>query len=383
MPKSISEIKLGILGGGQLGRMLVQAGKEWNLECHVMDESDEFPSGNVGANFVTGNFKNYEDVYNFGRGLDILTVEIEHVNSDALFKLQQEGVEIHPKPQALNIIKDKGLQKLFYRENHFPSSEFELYENKAEILIALQNNKLSLPFVQKSRLAGYDGKGVVVIRSEKDLDELMDVPSVIEQMVDIHTEISVIASRNRNNEIRCYPTLDMTFHDKANLVEFVFYPSQISIEKQSEAEEIASMVIEKLDICGLLAVEMFLDKQGNLLINEVAPRPHNSGHLTIEASITSQFQQHLRGVCNLPLGDTRFHGPAVMVNLLGWEGFSGKTKYEGIESCLALEGAFIHLYGKTTTKAYRKMGHATVLDHSRSKATEKAEQIKKQLKIYA
>lgn len=383
MPKSIFEIKLGILGGGQLGRMLVQAGKEWNLECHVMDESDEFPSGNVGANFVTGNFKNHDDVYNFGKSLDILTVEIEHVNSEALLKLQAEGVEIHPDPKALNIIKDKGLQKLFYKENQFPSADFELFESKNEILTALKNNRISLPFVQKSRLAGYDGKGVAVIRSEKDMAELMDLPCVIEYMVNIETELSVIACRNKQNEIRCYPALDMTFHDKANLVEFVYYPSGISKEKQAEAAAIASKVIEKLEICGLLAVEMFLDKQGNILINEVAPRPHNSGHLTIEASITSQFQQHLRGVCNLPLGDTRFHSPAVMVNLLGWPGYTGETKYSGIEKCLGLEGAYIHLYGKKTTKAYRKMGHATILDKTLAEATRKAIQIKKLLKIYA
>ncbi|MBL7830399.1 MAG: 5-(carboxyamino)imidazole ribonucleotide synthase [Saprospiraceae bacterium] len=383
MPKSISEIKLGILGGGQLGRMLVQAAKEWNLDCYVMDESDDFPSGNVGANFVLGNFKNYDDVYNFGRELDVLTVEIEHVNIDALFKLQQEGVEIHPRPESLNIIKDKGLQKSFYNKHKLPTSDFELFDDKDQIMKALSKGIIKLPFVQKSRLAGYDGKGVVLIKTEKELNEIMDVPSIIETLVNIQTEVSIIACRNKKGEIKCYPAVDMDFHEKANLVEFVYYPSKISLDKQKEATIIATQVIEKLNICGLLAVEMFIDNDNNILINEIAPRPHNSGHLTIEASVTSQFQQHLRGVCNLPLGDTRFHSAAVMINLLGWNGYSGTTRYSGIDDCLALEGASLHLYGKQTTKPYRKMGHATVLDKTRIKATKKAKSIKKLLKIYA
>lgn len=383
MSKSISEIKLGILGGGQLGRMLVQAGKEWNLDCYVMDESAEYPSGNVGANFTKGDFKNFDDVYNFGRDFDVLTVEIEHVNSEALLKLRAEGKQIHPKPESLNIIKDKGLQKMFYREHNLPTSNFKLYKNRKEIVADINSGELTLPFVQKSRLAGYDGKGVHLLRNQSDIDEIMDVPSVIEAMVDIHTEISVIAARNSRNEIKCYPVVDMSFHDKANLVEFVYYPSNISKEKQLEAAIIASQVIEQLDICGLLAVEMFLDTGGHILINEIAPRPHNSGHLSIEASVTSQFQQHLRGVCNLPLGDTRFHSAAVMVNLLGADKFSGTAKYIGLEECLAIEGASIHLYGKNSTKPFRKMGHATVLDKTRNKATKKAKAIKKLLKIQA
>lgn len=383
MSRSISEIKLGILGGGQLGRMLVQAGKEWNLHCAVMDESSDFPSGNVGAEFVLGNFKDYDDVYNFGRDKDILTVEIEHVNTDALIRLQNEGVEVHPDPKALNTIKDKGLQKLFYRENGFPTSEFQLFESKSDILHALSTGILSFPFVQKSRLAGYDGKGVSIIRQAEDEADIMDVPSVCEKLVNIHTEISVIACRNKQGQVRCYPAVDMDFHHKVNLVEFVYYPSRITKEKQQEAEAIAAGLIEKLGICGLLAVEMFLSHDNQLLINEIAPRPHNSGHITIEASVTSQFQQHLRGVCGLPLGDTRFHSAAVMVNLLGIAGKSGKTKYSGVDECLAVDGASIHLYGKPGTKPYRKMGHATVLDKSRAKATKKARNIRKLLKIHA
>ncbi|HMV24960.1 MAG TPA: 5-(carboxyamino)imidazole ribonucleotide synthase [Saprospiraceae bacterium] len=382
MSKPVSEIKIGILGGGQLGRMLVQAGKEWNLDFYILDESASFPSGNVGAGFVTGNFKDYDDVYKFGKDKDIITVEIEHVNTDALLQLQREGVEVHPNPASLNIIKDKGTQKLFYKNHDLPTADFQIFESKKDIFLALESSTLAYPFVQKSRLAGYDGKGVAIIRNDNDVLEIMDVPSVTEKLVDISTEISVIASRNKNGQIRCYPAVDMEFHNKANLVEFVYFPSKISKEKQKEAENLAATIINELDICGLLAVEMFLDKDGKILINEIAPRPHNSGHITIEASITSQFQQHLRGICNLPLGDTRFHSPAVMVNLLGAKGHSGKTKYSGMDECLQIDGASIHLYGKATTKPYRKMGHATVLDKTRAKATRNAKQIKKFLKIH-
>lgn len=383
MNKSISEIKLGILGGGQLGRMLVQAAKEWNLNCYILDESKDYPAGNVGANFVEGNFKSYKDVYEFGRDLDVITVEIEHVNIEALFQLESEGVVIHPKPESLQIIKDKGSQKQLYEDHGFPTAPYQLFESKAEILVAVNKAHICPPFVQKSRLAGYDGKGVQLIKSIDDLDSLMDLPCIVEDAIDIDIEIAVIAARNENGDISCYPAVDMAFHPVANLVEIVNYPSVSSAEIQEEAKAIAELLISKLKICGLLAIEFFVTKDGQLLINEVAPRPHNSGHLTMEGSYTSQFQQHLRGICNLPLGKTDFHNATVMMNLLGWEGFAGKTKYQNLEQCLEIEGSYIHLYGKSTTKPYRKMGHANVVDDSIDMALEKANTIKKTLKIIA
>lgn len=383
MNKSISALKLGILGGGQLGRMLVQTGKEWNLDCYVLDESIEFPAGNIGANFTEGNFKSYQDVYNFGKQLDVLTVEIEHVNIEALFQLQSEGVKIHPRPEALEIIKDKGLQKQFYAQHQFPTADFRLFENRESVLEALKNKELSIPFVQKSRLAGYDGKGVMLIKTDDDLNELMDCPCVIESAVEIDTEIAVIAARNEDGQIVCFPAVDMYFHPVANLVEIVTYPSETTNSIQAQAHKIAEDLIHQLNICGLLAVEFFVSKTGELLINEVAPRPHNSGHLTMEGCITSQFQQHIRGICNLALGSTVYHSPTVMMNLLGHEGFTGKTKYVNMEECLAVKGAYLHLYGKKSTKAFRKMGHVNVIDSSVEKALKKAISIKETLKIIA
>ncbi len=383
MMKSISAIKLGILGGGQLGRMLVQAGKEWNLDCYVLDESIDFPAGNVGARFTEGNFKSYQDVYNFGKNMDILTVEIEHVNIEALYQLQSEGVKIHPKPEALAIIKDKGLQKEFYKENGFPTASFKLFENKEDVLFAFNNKEIKIPFVQKSRLAGYDGKGVLLIKSEADLVELMDIPCVIEEAVEIDIEIAVIAAKNETGQVLCFPAVDMYFHPIANLVEIVTYPSESKKSIQEQARQIAEALIKKLKVCGLLAVEFFISKNGELLINEVAPRPHNSGHLTMEGCITSQFQQHIRGICNLALGSTEYHNATVMMNLLGNEGYSGNTIYENMEACLAVESAYIHLYGKKTTKSFRKMGHVNVIDSTVEKALKKAIKIKETLKIIA
>jgi len=383
MMKSISEIKLGILGGGQLGRMLVQAAKEWNLDCYILDESKDFPAGNVGAQFTEGNFKSYQDVYNFGRQLDVLTVEIEHVNIEALFQLQIEGVKVHPRPEALATIKDKGLQKEFYSKHNFPTAAFKLFENKAEVLQAITDKSIEIPFVQKSRLAGYDGKGVVLIKTEAELSSLMDTACVIEEAINIEKEIAVIASRNEKEEIVCFPAVDMYFHPVANLVEIVTYPSEANKALQLQAKEIAEDLIKQLDICGLLAVEFFITEDGQLLINEVAPRPHNSGHITMEASITSQFQQHIRGICNLALGSTDYSNPAVMMNLLGEEGFAGKTRYEKLDTCLQVKGAYIHLYGKKMTKSFRKMGHVNVVDQTMEEALSKAIHIKETLKIVA
>lgn len=373
--------KVGILGGGQLGKMLALAAQNWELETWIMDVSEDFPAAGVCDTFIKGNFKNFDDVYNFGKQVDVLTIEIEHVNTDALLKLEAEGVKIHPSPKALNIIKDKGLQKQFYIDHQLPTSPFEFYENAETINQAIDRGAIKLPFVQKSRTAGYDGRGVAVIRKEEDRKKILDTLSIIEPLVDINKEIAVIVARNETGEIKAFPSVEMEFNPIANLVEYLFCPAQISEAIEKQCIEIAIKTIEAYDLCGLLAVELFLTNNNEILINEVAPRPHNSGHHTIDSAVTSQYQQHLRAVVNYPLGNTDTIIPSVMVNLLGADGHTGTAQYEGLSACFATAGAKFHLYGKTITKPFRKMGHVTVLDQDLEKAKEKAKFIKDTLKI--
>jgi 5-(carboxyamino)imidazole ribonucleotide synthase len=378
-----SGFKLGILGGGQLGKMLALAAQNWELETWILDASEDFPAASVCSKFVKGDFKNYDDVYNFGKQVDVLTIEIEHVNTEALAQLEKEGVTVHPSSKTLNIIKDKGLQKQFYKDNNIPTSPFELYESKDAILKAIDEGHLNFPFVQKSRTAGYDGRGVAVIKDNNGLLKLMDTPSLIEPLVNIHKEIAVIVAKNEKGQTKVFPPVEMEFNPLANLVEFLICPANISPEINQKAVQLAEKVIKDFDLSGLLAVELFLDQNNDLLVNEVAPRTHNSGHHTIDSCVTSQFQQQLRAVINLPLGSTEDLSPSIMLNLLGADGYSGNAKYEGIEECMAVEGAKFHLYGKTTTKPFRKMGHVTVIDSDLEKAKEKANFIKNTLRIIA
>jgi 5-(carboxyamino)imidazole ribonucleotide synthase len=364
--------KLGILGGGQLGKMLCIAAAPLDIPVHILDEDDSFPAAKLCEKFVAGDFNNFDDVYQFGQTVDVLTIEIEHVNTDALLKLESEGKVIHPAPAQLNIIKDKGLQKLLYVNHQIPTSNFSFFENKEEIKTALENGAIRYPFVQKLRTGGYDGKGVAVIRSAGDWGKLLEGSAIVEDMVDIAKEIAVIVCRNEKGDTVVYPSVEMEFHPTANLVEFLSCPADISPLVEAEAEELATRVIEAFDICGLLAVEMFLTKDNRLLVNEVAPRPHNSGHHTINSSVTSQFEQHLRGVLNLPLGSTRTIAPSVMLNILGAEGHTGETTFAGIEEAMAIEGVYVHLYGKKTTKPFRKMGHTTVVADTLAEAKRKA-----------
>ncbi len=379
----INRQQLGILGGGQLGKMLCQAASRWQLPIHILDKDATFPAAQIATNFVAGNFKDYDDVVQFGKTVDVLSIEIEHVNTAALHHLKKEGLEIHPAPEALDIIKDKGLQKQFYEKRELPTSEFTLFDTETSIQSAIQNGQLAFPFVQKSRTAGYDGQGVAVIKDVSDLSKLMDTASLVEPLVDIDKELAVIVARNAAGQIASYPVVEMTFDPEANLVDCLLCPARISSDIEAQATALARRVMEAFDICGLLAVEFFLDKTGKLLINEVAPRTHNSGHHTIEACETSQFEQQLRAVLNFPLGSTKLTSPAVMVNLLGAEGFSGPVIYQGLEDCLAIPGVHLHLYGKTTTRPFRKMGHATIVDMDIDKALEKAKIIQKTLKIIA
>ena len=376
-----SGFKIGILGGGQLGKMLALAAQNWDLETWILDASEDFPAASVCTNFIKGDFNNYDDVYHFGKQVDVLTIEIEHVNTEALVQLEKEGIIVHPSPRSLNIIKDKGLQKQFYKDNKIPTAPFELYASKAAIIAAIDDKKLEYPFVQKSRTAGYDGRGVAVIKNEASLSKLMDTPSVVEDLVNIWKEIAVIVAKNEKGQIAPFAPVEMEFNPEANLVELLICPSNISKEINQKAIQLAKDVIMAYDLCGLLAVELFLDQNNNLIVNEVAPRTHNSGHHTIDSCATSQFQQQLRAVSNISLGSTEILSPAVMLNLLGQGGFTGKAKYEGLEKCMDVEGAKFHIYGKSITKPYRKMGHVTVVDSDLEKAKEKANFIKNNLRI--
>jgi 5-(carboxyamino)imidazole ribonucleotide synthase len=376
------DFKVGVLGGGQLGKMMAQAANNWHLPLYLLDNDTTFPAGRVSPFFTAGNFKDYNDVYNFGKDKQVLTIEIEHVNTEALHQLQREGVKVHPAPAQLDIIKDKGLQKQFYAEHNIPTAPFELYKGESEVKQAVARGERSLPFVQKSRTAGYDGRGVSIIRTEADLEEkLLPGPCMVEDLVEMDKEIAVIVARNESGQTQAFPAVEMAFNPEANLVEFLFCPANISKEVEAKAEALAAQVINAYGICGLLAVELFLDKEDNLLVNEVAPRPHNSGHHTIDSCYTSQFEQHLRAVLNLPLGSTKMKSPSVMVNLLGAPGHTGPAYYKHLEECLKIEGAHFHLYGKSTTKPFRKMGHATIVDESLERAVGKARWIQEKLEI--
>lgn len=369
--------KLGILGGGQLGRMLIQSAIDFNMEVHILDPSKDAPCAALAHHFECGDLKDFDSVYNFGKRCNIITIEIEKVNTAALKKLRDEGKKVYPQPEIIELIQDKRLQKQFYVENDLPTADFILVENKQDVL----NNSSFLPAANKLGKDGYDGRGVQLLRSEGDLAKAFDAPGLLEKLVDIDKEIAVIVARNAKGETKAFPVVEMVFHPEANLVEFLFSPAQVDQTIAKEAEELALKLIEKLDMVGLLAVEMFIDKNGILLINEVAPRPHNSGHQSIEGNITSQFEQHLRAIYNLPLGDTAIRVPAAMINLLGEEGYSGSPIYEGLDEILSMSGVHLHLYGKNSTQSFRKMGHVTVTDTDIEKLKEKAMLVKNIFRI--
>lgn len=369
--------KLGVLGGGQLGRMLIQETINYNVNVCVIDPDKNAPCKDIANEFTVGSLKDFDQVYNFGKGVDLLTIEIEHVNVEAMEKLEKEGVKVFPQPSVLKIIQDKGLQKNFYRDNNIPTADYFLVENKAEI----SKYASHFPFFNKLRKGGYDGKGVARLDDPNDLTNAFDEPGVLEKLIDFEKEISVITARNEKGEIALFPVVALEFNPEANLVEFLFSPAGIGGHIEEKAYEIAYKVTEKLGIVGLLAVEMFVTKDEQVLVNEIAPRPHNSGHQTIEGNITSQYEQHLRAILNLPLGSTKIIKPSVMINLLGEKGFEGDAVYEGLEEVMAIEGVFVHLYGKKTTKSFRKMGHVTVIDDSIENAKKKAMVVKERLKV--
>ena len=377
MKSFYGDLKLGILGGGQLGRMLIQESINFNITTHVLDPDADAPCKDLCNKFVNGSLTDYQTVYNFGKGVDLITIEIEKVNVDALEQLENEGVMVYPQSRVIRLIQDKGLQKQFFKENNIPSSHFQLIQNRAE----LKKGNFSLPFIQKLRKDGYDGRGVHPVRSKIDLDNAFDAPSLIEDWIDFEKELAVIVSRNENGEIKTFPCVEMEFNPEANLVEFLISPSTLPPDILQKADELAVKIAEDLKIVGVLAVELFLTKDGELLVNELAPRPHNSGHQSIEGNYTSQYEQHLRAIFNLPLGDTRSISNAVMINLLGEKGFEGLAEYEGLNEILKIDGVYVHLYGKKLTKPFRKMGHVTILDDDREKAIEKAKFVQKTIKV--
>lgn len=368
---------LGILGGGQLGKMLLQKAADFNIKSHVLDPDEHAPCKHLCHKFEHGNFNDYHAVLSFGNECDIITIEIEHVNIDALKELESVGKKVFPQPHIIEMVQDKGLQKLFYKEHGLPTSAFYLVEKAEDI------RHETFPVIQKLRKGGYDGKGVKKINSIADLGAAFNGPAVIEVCIDIDKEIAVIVARNTDGEIKSFPVVEMEFNAEANLVELLFSPSNISENIQNTATLLAEKLIDKLQMVGLLAVEMFVTKTGDVLINEIAPRPHNSGHHTIEANSVSQFEQHLRAIFNLPLGSTEIVSASAMVNLLGEKGHTGIAQYNGLEDALKIEGAHIHLYGKETTKPFRKMGHATLTATTTEIAIANAKSLTDRLKIVA
>ena len=374
-----SDLKLGVIAGGQLGKMLIQEASRWDIASYVLDPDEGCSARNVANVYVKGDFRDFDDVYAFGKQVDILTYELEDINIEALQKLKAEGLEVLPDPDTLALIQDKGLQKEFYAKHEMPTSPFKCYENIEEIEQAIQDGELTYPFVQKLRKGGYDGHGVALIKNSK--DTLLDGASMIEDKVDIHKEIAVIAARNARGEVRCFPAVEMSFNENTNLVEEIFCPANISLSQEKVAEVLAKEIIENLDMVGLLAVEFFIDAKGQILINEVAPRPHNSGHHTIDSAVTSQLKQLLRAILNLPLGSTALTTASVMLNLLGEAGHTGSVYYEGFAECMAIDGVKIHLYGKKMTRPSRKMGHVTIVGNTVAEARIKAEKVKTIIKV--
>jgi 5-(carboxyamino)imidazole ribonucleotide synthase len=370
-------LKVGILGGGQLGRMLLQAAANYPVETFVMENDDECPAAHLCHHFTKGDIKNFDDVYHFGKNLNAITIEIESVNEDALEKLENEGVKIYPKPSALRIIKNKILQKEFYKNSEIPTSAFTITQNLAD----LQKQESFIPAVHKIAVGGYDGRGVQLIKTKDDLNKGFDAPSVLEKMVNIDKEISVIVAVNEKGIHAVYPPVDMVFDQYLNLLDYQVSPADIAERTLWKVEAIALKVVKDLKSPGIFAVEMFIDKQGEVFVNETAPRVHNSGHHTIEANFSSQFDMLWRVILDYPLGNAKHIMPAAIVNLLGAEGFSGDAHYEGLNDVLKLDNVFVHIYGKKQTKPGRKMGHVTILGKTKQDLIFTAHNVKQMLKV--
>ena len=376
-----SDFKLGILGGGQLGKMLLYDAKRYDLHTKVMDSNKDAPCNKIADDFIIGDITDYDDVINFGNLVDLITVEIENVNTDALEFLEKLGKKVYPSPKNLRIIQNKSDQKNFYSKNNLPTSRFKNYSNIEELKRNFRHDNFEFPFVWKSSRFGYDGKGVKIIKNIEDLDFSYDHQCLIEEKISIKKELSVIVSRNTDGEIKCFPVVEMEFNEKSNLVEYVMCPANISKQTEEKAIIIASEIAKKFEMVGLLAVELFVSNEDEILINEVAPRPHNSGHHTIECCVTSQFDQHIRSILNLPLGETGILIPGIMVNLVGENMEEGNVKYKNINDIFDIPGVYIHIYGKKKSRLNRKMGHITIVNKDINKAIEIGKSIKNKIKV--
>lgn len=378
-----SNFKLGVLGGGQLGRMLLTETQKFDIYTVILDGNADAPCAQICNEFHQGDLLDYDTVYNFGKQVDLLTIEIENVNIDALDALEAEGLTIFPKPKNLRTIQNKAHQKVFYHDNNIPTADFSRFTSLEELKHAISNEAVSFPFVWKSARFGYDGNGVKIVRAISDLENLPTGECISEKLIPFKNELAVIVARNASGETKTYPVVEMEFHPEANQVEYVICPARIDDTVAKKAREVALKVADAFDFVGLLAVEMFQTENDEILVNEAAPRTHNSGHYSIEASYTSQFEQHLRSILNLPLGNTESKVAGIMVNLVGAEGYTGDVVYENIEEILKIDGVTPHIYGKKTTKPFRKMGHVTIVNEDINEARKVAQQVKETIKVIA
>ena len=376
-----SDFKLGILGGGQLGKMLLYNTRKFDIYTCILDNSDQAPSRMACNEFTKGDLMDFDTVYNFGKQVNVLTIEIENVNVAALEKLENEGITVYPSSKTLRRIQNKATQKLFYQDHNLPTAPFSRFAYVSEIEDAIDNGGLNLPFVWKAAQFGYDGNGVKIVRSIADLKDLPKGECIAEQLIPFKNELAVIVARSANGEMKTYPVVEMEFHPEANQVEYVICPARISAEVAKKAQDIALKTSEAFNHVGLLAVELFQTEDDKILINEVAPRPHNSGHQTIEGSYTSQFEQHIRAILGLPFGKTENKVASVMVNLVGAEGYTGQVHYKNIESIMAMDGVTPHIYGKKETRPFRKMGHVTIVDEDLNIARQIAEKVKNSIEV--
>lgn len=370
--------KVGVLGGGQLGRMMIQSAMNLNIQVKTLDPDPNAPCKATAHEFIVGSLNDYDTVIDFAKDVDVLTIEIENVNTEALIDLQNKGVTVYPKPEHIQMIQDKRVQKQFYIDNNIPTSPFVLIDS----IDQLNNHTDMLPAVMKVGKGGYDGRGVQVMKSTDDFSKGFEAPSLLEKMVDIDKEIAIIAARNANGEISIFPAVEVVYHE-SNLVDYLLSPATITTEVEEKAKEIATSLVAKMEFVGLLAIEFFVDKEGQVIVNEIAPRTHNSGHQTIEGNITSQFDQHIRSILNLPLGNTSRRSASAMVNVLGEKGYTGEAIYEGLDEVLKLPGVYIHLYEKFMTKPERKMGHITIIAPSKDELFDKVDAVKKHFKVIA
>ena len=376
-----SNFTLGILGGGQLGKMMLYETRKFDITTHVLDPSLEAPCRIACDHFTQGDLMDYDTVYTFGKKVDILTFEIEGVNIEALEALEKEGKKVYPSSKTLRNIQDKGVQKKFYDTHKIPTAPFSVFETIAIVKKAVASGELKLPFVWKSCTGGYDGKGVQVIKNSQTLDVLPDCPCITEDLVAFKNELAVIVVRNPSAQVKTYPVVEMEFHPQANQVEYVICPARIDDKVAAKARSIAIQVSKAFEHVGLLAVEMFQTNDDQIIVNEVAPRPHNSGHYSIEASYTNQFEQHIRAILDLPLGNTASKVGGIMVNLVGEQNHTGDVAYQNIEEIMAMDGVTPHIYGKKQTRPFRKMGHVTIVNQNIDTAREIAQQVKQRIKV--